>query len=117
MKIMIIKESFETRVTFSVADLKALGIPLFTSVECNCSASFEGAIAWDYEADYEADEEGLSGLHWYASKLDDDDRRDPVTGEWIPIHHTKRSVDILGDQVAKLYDQARDHLQELAGDL
>tara|TARA_B100000519_G_scaffold146999_1_gene127796 strand:- start:23 stop:331 length:309 start_codon:yes stop_codon:yes gene_type:complete len=100
---------FDTKVTFSVADLKALGNPLllFTSIESN--ASFEGEISWDYEAD----EEGLHGLHWYAYRLDDSDR----PNEWIPIHVAKRSVDILGYQVAELYDQARDHLQELAGDL
>ena len=101
--------TIETKVTFSVADLKALGNPLllFTSIESN--ASFDGEISWDYHAD----EEGLHGLHWYAYRLDDSDR----PNEWIPIHHTKRSVDILGDQVAELYDQARDHLQELIGDL
>ena len=84
--------TIETKVTFSVADLKALGNPLllFTSIESN--ASFDGEISWDYHAD----EGGLHGLHWYVAK---------------------RSVDILGYQVAELYDQARDHLQELAGDL
>ena len=95
---------FDTKVTFSSADLKALGNPLHA-----VGASFEGEISWDYEAD----EEGLHGLHWYAYRLDDSDR----PNEWIPIHVAKRSVDILGYQVAELYDQARDHLQELAGDL
>ena len=96
--------TIETKVTFSSIDLKALGNPLHA-----LGASFDGEISWDYHAD----EEGLHGLHWYAYRLDDSDR----PNEWIPIHHTKRSVDILGDQVAELYDQARDHLQELAGDL
>ena len=96
--------TIETKVTFSSIDLKALGIPLHA-----VGASFDGEISWDYHAD----EEGLHGLHWYAYRLDDSDR----PNEWIPIHHTKRSVDILGDQVAELYDQARDHLQELMGDI
>ena len=96
--------TIETRVTFSSIDLKALGNPLHA-----VGASFDGEISWDYYAD----EDGLHGLHWYAYRLDDSDR----PNEWIPIHHTKRSVDILGDQVAELYDQARDHLQELIGDL
>ena len=96
--------TIETKVTFGSADLKALGNPLH-----DVGASFDGEISWDYYAD----EDGLHGLHWYAYKLDylvDDNK-------WIPIDADKRSIDILGDQVAELYDQARDHLQELAGDL
>ena len=101
--------TIETRVTFSVADLKALGNPLllFTSIES--SASFDGEISWDYYAD----EDGLHGLHWYAYKLDylvDDNK-------WIPIDPDKRCMDILGNQAAELYEDVRDHLQELAGDL
>ena len=96
--------TIETRVTFSSADLKALGNPLHA-----VGASFEGEISWDYEAD----EEGLHGLHWYAYKL----HYLVCPDEWISIDIDKRSIDILGDQVAKLYDQARDHLQELMGDI
>ena len=96
--------TIETRVTFSSADLKALGNPLH-----DVGASFDGEISWDYEAD----EDGLHGLHWYAYKL----HYLVCPNEWISIDIDKRSIDILGDQVAELYDQARDHLQELAGDL
>ena len=96
--------TIETRVTFSSADLKALGNPLH-----DVGASFDGEISWDYEAD----EDGLHGLHWYAYKL----HYLVCPDEWISIDIDKRSIDILGDQVAKLYDQARDHLQELIGDL
>ena len=96
--------TIETRVTFSSADLKALGNPLH-----DVGASFDGEISWDYEAD----EDGLHGLHWYAYKL----HYLVCPNEWISIDIDKRSIDILGDQVAKLYDQARDHLQELIGDL
>ena len=101
--------TIETKVTFSVADLKALGNPLllFTSIERN--ASFDGEISWDYHAD----EDGLHGLHWYAYKL----HYLVCPDEWISIDIDKRSIDILGDQVAELYDQARDHLQELMGDI
>ena len=96
--------TIETRVTFSSIDLKALGNPLHA-----VGAYFEGEISWDYEAD----EDGLHGLHWYAYKL----HYLVCPNEWISIDIDKRSIDILGDQVAKLYDQARDHLQELIGDL
>ena len=96
--------TIETRVTFSSADLKALGNPLH-----DVGASFDGEISWDYEAD----EDGLHCLHWYAYKL----HYLVCPNEWISIDIDKRSIDILGDQVAKLYDQARDHLQELIGDL
>ena len=96
--------TIETRVTFSSADLKALGNPLH-----DVGASFDGEISWDYEAD----EDGLHGLHWYAYKL----HYLVCPNEWISIDIDKRSIDILGDQVAKLYDHARDHLQELIGDL
>ena len=92
------------RLMVSSTDLKALGNPLHA-----VGASFDGEISWDYDAD----EEGLHGLHWYCYRLDDSDRPD----EWIPIHVAKRSVDILDSQVAELYDQARDHLQELMGDI
>ena len=105
---------FDTKVTFSVADLKALGNPLllFTSIESN--ASFEGEISWDYEAD----EEGLHGLHWYCYKLHYlIGANEWGANDWIHIDIDKRSIDILGDQVAELYDQARDHLRELIGDL
>ena len=97
--------TIETRVTFSSADLKALGNPLHAVG----SASFDGEISWDYYAD----EDGLHGLHWYAYKLDylvDDNK-------WIPIDPDKRGMDILGNQVAELYEDVRDHLHELAGDL
>jgi len=96
--------TIETRVTFSSVDLKALGNPLHV-----VGASFDGEISWDYEAD----EEGLHGLHWYAYKL----HYLVCSDEWISIDVDKRSIDILGNHVAELYDQARDHLQELIGDL
>ena len=96
--------TIETKVTVSWIDLKALGNPLHA-----VGASFDGEISWDYHAD----EEGLHGLHWYAYKL----HYLVCPDEWISIDIDKRSIDILGDQVAKLYDQARDHLQELIGDL
>ena len=96
--------TIETRVTFSSADLTALGNPLHA-----VGASFDGEISCDYEAD----EDGLHGLHWYAYKL----HYLVCPNEWISIDIDKRSIDILGDQVAKLYDQARDHLQELIGAL
>ena len=96
--------TIETKVTFSSIDLKALGNPLH-----DVGASFDGEISWDYHAD----EDGLHGLHWYAYKL----HYLVCPDEWISIDIDKRSIDILGDQVAKLYDQVRDHLQELAGDL
>ena len=96
--------TIETKVTFSSADLKALGNPLHA-----VGASFDGEISWDYHAD----EEGLHGLHWYAYKL----HYLVCPDEWISIDVDKRSIDILGNHVAELYDQARDHLQELAGDL
>ena len=96
--------TIETRVTFSSADLKALGNPLH-----DVGASFDGEISWDYEAD----EDGLHGLHWYAYKL----HYLVCPNEWISIDVDKRSIDILANQVAELYDQARDHLQELIGDL
>ena len=96
--------TIETKVTFSSADLKALGNPLHA-----VGASFDGEISWDYHAD----EDGLHGLHWYAYKL----HYLVCPDEWISIDGDKRSIDILGNHVAELYDQARDHLQELAGDL
>jgi hypothetical protein len=96
--------TIETKVTFSSADLKALGNPLHA-----VGASFDGEISWDYHAD----EDGLHGLHWYAYKL----HYLVCPDEWISIDVDKRSIDILGNHVAELYDQARDHLQELAGDL
>ena len=96
--------TIETKVTFSSIDLIALGNPLHA-----VGASFEGEISWDYEAD----EEGLQGLHWYAYKL----HYLVCPNEWISIDVDKRSIDILANHVAELYDQARDHLQELAGDL
>tara|TARA_R100000781_G_scaffold72956_1_gene45604 strand:- start:367 stop:675 length:309 start_codon:yes stop_codon:yes gene_type:complete len=101
--------TIETKVTFGSADLKALGNPLH-----DVGASFDGEISWDYDAD----EDGLHGLHWYAYKLHYlIGANEWGAAEWIPIDADKRSIDILGDQVAELYDQARDHLQELAGDL
>ena len=96
--------TIETKVTFGSADLKALGNPLHL-----VGASFDGEISWDYYADGD----GLHGLHWYAYKLDylvDDNK-------WIPIDPDKRCMDILGNQAAELYEDVRDHLQELAGDL
>ena len=100
---------FDTKVTFSSADLKALGNPLHA-----VGASFEGEISWDYEAD----EEGLHGLHWYCYKLHYlIGANEWGANDWIHIDIDKRSIDILGDQVAELYDQARDHLRELIGDL